>query len=100
MTSSQWFPRGSESRGFWLVLLLILMYAAVMYAVIERKEPMHCEICDQYIHHTEYSFVCMWCGLEPLCSSCCKPFKAGEICDFCVEIVEEVVEEMQQRLDP
>lgn len=100
MTSSQWFPRGSESRGFWLVLLLILMYAVVMYTVIEREDVMYCEICDQRIEHDEPYWHCSWCDLAPLCRRCSHSYPVGDLCDFCVETVQEVVEEMQQRLDP
>ena len=95
------FPRylgGYESRGRLLVLSLIVIYFVGLGLTVGREETMHCEICDQYIHHTEFSGECMWCGLAPLCAGCYVTFKAGELCDFCIEIVEEVAREAHEEI--
>lgn len=96
MTSFQKSNRGLGSKDFWLVLSLILLYTVTMYAVIEKEEPMtgYCEICDNRIEHNEPCWRCTWCKLGPLCQRCSHSFSTGYLCDFCIETVEEIVEEM------
>ena len=55
---------------------------------------MRCEICDQYIQHVDWWYICKWCHLEPLCPSCVTVFRGGELCPFCVETVHEIAKEM------